>query len=123
MVELWKDVELYEQGLKKFQSLSPLQRDWFTIKNLDIYFEIEGGFEDYLLSGGHEPQLAWLDSALRRLGDIVSLGLLSRLRPMKESQRDEMNPLCRAYYDRRAQRWELLLRRLEQQGVEIDESP
>lgn len=123
MVETWKDVELYEQGLKKFQSLSPLQRDWFTIKNLDIYFEIEGGFEDYLLSGGHEPQLVCLDSALRRLGDIVSLGLLSRLRLMKESQRHEMNPLCRAYYDRRAQRWELLLRRLEQQGVEIDESP
>lgn len=122
-MEIWKDVELYGQGLKKFQSLNPLQRDWFTIKNLDIYFEMEGGFEDYLLSGGNEPQLAWLEGALRRLGDIVSLRLLSELRLMKESQREEMQSLCRAYYDRRVQRWELLLRRLEQQGVGIDESP
>jgi len=122
-MEAWKDVELYEQGLRQFQSLSPLQRDWFTIKNLDIYFEMEGGFEDYLLSGGNEPQLAWLESALRRVGDIVSLGLLSKLRLMKEPQREEMQLLCCAYYERRIQRWELLLRRLEQHGVEIDERP
>jgi hypothetical protein len=39
-MEIWKDVELYEQGLKRFDSLTPLQRDWFTIKNLDIYYEM-----------------------------------------------------------------------------------
>jgi hypothetical protein len=122
-MEVWKDVELYEQGLKRFESLTPLQRDWFTIKNLDIYYEMKGGFEDYLLSGGNMLQLAWLESALRRLGDMVSLGLIAKLRLMNESHRQEMSPLCRAYYDRRKQRWELLERRLEQHGVEVDESP
>lgn len=122
-METWKDVDLYERGLQQFQALSPLQRDWFTIKTLDIYFEMEGSFDDYLLSGGNEPELAWLEGALRRLGDIVSLGLLSKLRLMKEWQRAEMQPLCQAYYDQRHRRWNLLLRRLEQQGVVLDESP
>ena len=122
-METWKDVDLYERGLEQFQALSPLQRDWFTIKTLDIYFEMEGSFDDYLLSGGNESELAWLEGALRRLGDIVSLGLLSKLRRMKEWQRAEMQPLCHAYNDRRHQRWDLLLQRLKQHGVEIDESP
>jgi hypothetical protein len=122
-MEIWKDVELYEQGLKRFDSLTPLQRDWFTIKNLDLYYEMEGGFEDYLLSGDNVQQLAWLESTLRRLGDIVSLGLITELRRMNESHRQKMSPLCRAYYDRREQRWELLERRLAQHGVEIDQDP
>jgi hypothetical protein len=122
-MEVWKDVDLYEQGLKRFESLKPLQRDWFTIKNLDIYYEMEGGFEDYLLSGGNTPQLAWLEGALRRIGDIVSLRVISKLRQMNESQRGGMKPLCREYYERREERWELLERRLEQEGVQIDESP
>jgi hypothetical protein len=122
-MEVWKDVDLYEQGLKRFEALKPLQRDWFTIKNLDIYYEMEGGFEDYLLSGGNTPQLAWLEGALRRIGDIVSLRVISKLRQMNESQRRDMKPLCREYYERREERWGLLERRLEQEGVQIDESP
>ena len=122
-MEVWKDVELYEQGLERFESLTPLQRDWFTVKNLDIYCEMEGGFEDYLLSGGNVVQLAWLESTLRRLGDMVSLALITKLRLMNELHRQEMSPLCRAYYERRKQRWELLEWCLEQHGVEVDESP
>lgn len=122
-MEVWKDVELYEQGLRDFQSLTPLQRDWFVIKNIDIYYEMEGGFQDYVPSGGSIPQMAWLEAALGRLGDLVSLGIISRLRGMGESKRAEMEPLCRAYYERRQLRWQLLESRLKQQGVRLDESP
>lgn len=121
-MDSWKDVELYERGLKHFESLTPAQRDWFTIKDLDIYYEMEGGFEDYLLSGSHAAELEWLEGALRRLGDVVSLRIMAQLRRMGESQRQEMHPLCRLYFDRRDERWRLLMLRLEQHGVRIDES-
>ncbi len=31
-----KNVELHERGLKDFASLTPLERDYFAIKDLDI---------------------------------------------------------------------------------------
>jgi hypothetical protein len=120
---VWKDVELYERGSKDFPSLTPLERDYFVIKDLDIYYEMEGGFEDYILSGGHKPQLQWLTDALRRLGDIVSAGIISKLQRMGESRRLEMEPLCRGYFERRHERWQLLEQHLERHGVQIDESP
>jgi hypothetical protein len=120
---VWKDVELYERGLKDFQRLAPLERDYFVIKDLDIYYEMEGGFEDYLLSGGHAVQLQWLKDALRRLGDIVSAGLISKLQGMGEAQRSQMEPLCRSYFERRHERWQLLEQHLNRHGVRIDDSP
>src|SRR5215470_14531118 len=35
-IMIWKDVELYEHGVKDFASLTPLERDWLVIKVLDI---------------------------------------------------------------------------------------
>ena len=121
-MEVWKDVDLYEQGLKDFESLTPLQRDWFVIKDLDIYDEMEEGFEDYILSGGHTAQVRWLGDALRSIGDVVSVEIISRLQGMGEDLRLDMGPLCRAYSERRHQRWSLLERHLEQRGVHLDES-
>ena len=64
-----KLMELYDRGLKSFDSLSPLERDAFVLNDLDIYHEMEGDFADYLLSGGHEPELSWLADTLQRIGD------------------------------------------------------
>ena len=120
--KIWKDVELYEHGLKDFASLTPLERDWFAIKDLDIFYEMEGG-EDYFLSGHHTSQLMWLQDVLRRIGDTVSAHMIAELRSMNESQRLEMKPLCNRYYDRWHQRWQLLKRHLENNGITIDEGP
>jgi hypothetical protein len=122
-ITIWKDVELYEQGLKDFASLTPLERDWFVIKHLDIYCEMEGGFEDYILGGGHTSELMWLEDALRRIGDIVSADVITELRSMNDSQRSEMEPLCDRYFGHWHQRWQLLKRHLENNGITIDESP
>ncbi len=100
-----------------------MERDYFVIKDLDVYCEVEGGFQDYILSGGHTSELIWLEDALRRIGDIVSGDIFTELRSMNESQRSEMKPLCDRYFDRRHQRWQLLKRHLENSGITIDESP
>ena len=119
---IWKDVELYEHGLKDFASLTPLERDWFVVKDLDIFCEMEGG-ADYFLSGNHTSQLMWLQDVLRRIGDTVSAHIITELRGMNEPQRLEMEPLCNRYYDHREQRWQLLKRHLGNNGITIDESP
>jgi hypothetical protein len=122
-IMIWKDVELYERCLKDFASLTPLERDYFGIKHLDIHYEMEGGFEDYILSGEHTSELMWLKDALRRIGDIVSANIITELWSMNESQRSEMKPLCDCYFGRRDQRWQLLMRHLGNNGITIDEKP
>jgi len=83
---------------------------------------MEGG-ADYFLSGNHTSQLMWLQDVLRRIGDTVSAQIITELRSMNESQRLEMEPLCDRYYGHRHQRWQLLKRHLENNGITIDESP
>jgi hypothetical protein len=122
-METWRDVELYERGLKQFATLTPLQRDWFVIKDLDLYYEMEGGFEDYLLGGGHKAQLEWLVRTLRALGDVVSLKIVTKVLRIKESDRSEMSALCDRYFERREQRWQLLHQRLRKHGIQLDETP
>jgi hypothetical protein len=122
-IMIWKDVELYEHGLKDFASLTPLERDWFVIKDLDIFYEMEGGAEDYFLSSNHTSQLMWLQDVLRRIGDTVSAHIITELRSMNESQRLEMKPLVDRYHGYWHQRWQLLKRYLENNGITIDESP
>ena len=78
-------MELYDRGLKNFESLLPLERDAFVLTDLDMYYEMEGGFEDYLLSGGHEPKLSWLADTLRRIGDADSASIFSQLTRMANS--------------------------------------
>jgi hypothetical protein len=116
-----KLIELYDRGLKSFESLPPLERDAFVLNDLDIYHEMEGDFGDYLLSGGHEPELTWLADTLQRIGDADSASIISQLRKMDDSQREDMPELCEQYYELRHTRWELLKRYLAQQDAEIDE--
>jgi len=120
MVRL-KLMELYDRGLKNFEALSPLERDAFVLNDLDIYYEMEGGFEDYLLSGGHEPELSWLADTLRRISDADSASIISQLRQLDESRREDMQPLCEQYYNLRQQRWKFLRDYLVQQSAELDE--
>jgi len=124
-IMIWKDVELYDHGLKDFASLTELERDWFVIKDLDIAHDMAGrlGFEDYILGGGRTSELTWLEDALRRIGDIVSANIITELWSMNESQRSEMKPLCDCYFGRRDQRWQLLMRHLGNNGITIDEKP
>src|SRR6266404_2382934 len=108
-------LELYDRGLKSFESLSPLERDVFVVNELDIYYEMEGDFVDYLLSGGHEAQLVWLGGALQRIGDLDSAQVIAQLRQRGDSQRDEMQPFCDSYYSLRHKRWEFLVKHLARQ--------
>jgi hypothetical protein len=115
-----KLMELYDRGLKSFESLSPLERDVFVLNDLDLYYEMEGGFEDYLLNGGHEPELSWLVDTLQRIGDADSASVIAELRQMDESRQDDMQPACEQYYQLRHQRWELMRQYLLGQGAELD---
>jgi len=92
-IMIWKDIELYEHGLKDSASLTPLERAWFAIEELDTFYEMKGG-ADYFLSGNHTSQLMWLQDMLRRIGDTMSAHIITELRSMNESQRLEMKPLC-----------------------------
>jgi len=94
-----KLLELYDRGLKSFEALSPLERAAFVLTDLDIYYEMEGGFEDYLSSGAHELELSWLADTLPRIDDSDSAFIISQLRRMDDGQRNDMAPLCRRYYE------------------------
>src|SRR5262245_21706072 len=91
-------LDLYDRGLKSFESLSPLERDVFALNDLDIYHEMEGDFADYLLSGAHEQELSWLADTLQPIADKDSASIISQLRHMGDSQRDEITVLCERYY-------------------------
>lgn len=114
-------MSLYDRGLRRFDSLSPLERDAFVLHDLDIYYEMEGDFEDYLLSGGHTAELDWLGDTLQRIGALDSAQILAKLRQMDDSQRDDMQPLCDSYFDLRHQRWERLAKYLSEHDAEIVE--
>ena len=114
-------MSLYERGLERFDSLTPLERDAFVLHDLDIYYEMEGDFADYLLSGGHTAELDWLTDTLQRIGDPDSAQLLASLMQMDDSQRDEMQPLCERYFRLRHQRWERLIRYLSVHDAEFVE--
>lgn len=116
-----KLMELYDRGLNSFESLSPLERDAFVLIDLDLYHEMEGDFADYLLSRAHEAELSWLAATLQRIGDANSASIVSQLRQMDDSQRDEIAAHCERYYELRDVRWELFRRYLAQQNVELVE--
>jgi hypothetical protein len=120
-VQRLKMVALYDRGLKDFSSLSSLERDAFVLNDLDIYYEMEGGFEDYLVSGGHTSELEWLDDTLRRIGDTRSAAIMRELRSV--THMPQMNALCTRYYEQRHGRWKLFEAYAAQQGAELDWNP
>ena len=115
-------LELYDRGLKSFESLLPVERDVFVINDLDIYYEMEGDLADYLLSGAHTAELAWLDDTLQRIGDSGSAQIIARLRQLDDSQREKMQPLCDSYHSLRHERWAHLFNHLAQHDSEIIEN-
>ena len=112
-------VDIYDRGLADFTSLSPIERDVFVVHDLNLYYEMEGGFEDYLLSGGHSAQLAWLADTLQRVQDCDSAAVLSQLMTMTDGQRDSMSPLCNRFYGLMDSRWSAVERYLQQHGAVV----
>jgi hypothetical protein len=119
-VQRLKMVTLYDRGLKDFSSLSSLERGAFVLNDLDIYYEMEGGLGDYLVSGGHTSELEWLDDTLRRIGDTRSAAIMRELRSV--THMPQMNALCTRYYERHG-RWKLFEAYAAQQGAELDWNP
>ena len=117
-----KGVEPYKRGLEDFQALLPLERDFFVLNDLDIYYEMEGGFTDYLLSGSHDPQLRWLADTLQRIGEANSAEILLRLQHIRNADPEELNRLCDRYYELRHQQWALLKQYLARHNACLDES-
>jgi hypothetical protein len=116
-----KMFQVYERGLRDFESLAPLERDYFVIKDLDNYFEMEGGIGAYVIGGAYSAQVEWAKEALRRTGDIVSAGIISELQTKSGSQRAEIEKLSERYVARQVQRWRLLESYLTQRGITLDD--
>lgn len=112
--------EVTNRGLKNFGSLAPLEKDVFVVNDLELYFEMEGGFEDYIL-GEHQPEVSWLKSTLRRIGDTESEKIITSLCSMSWEQREEMHPLCAQFYELRERRWQLMASYLQSAGAELVE--
>lgn len=113
---------IYNRGLADFPSLNDAERSLFVVHDLDIYFEMEGGFEDYFLSGGHQLEIKTLIQTLRDIGDLMSLSLISEINQLKESDRKRMNGLCEKYYECRHSRWSLLEAAFLKRGMNINET-
>jgi hypothetical protein len=111
--------DLYDRGLKDFESLSSLEKDVFVVHDLDIYYEMEGGFEDYFLSGGRGSEISWLSATLERIQDAESAGITAELRRLSETDRNAMAPLCDSYFSLKERRWDLLLKYLLTRGAEV----
>jgi hypothetical protein len=110
-----------DRGLKAFDALQPLERDVFVLNDLDLYFEMEGDFADYVLANDKGPQLDWLASTLERIGDGASLALLRKLRAIPASNSQSMSPICERFYRMRQNRWHLLQQYLLSCGAEVVE--
>jgi len=112
-------VNLYNQGLADFESLSPLERDVFVVHELNLWYEMEGSFEDYLLGGSYAAQLNWLAGTLDRIGDRESSAILSELLPLTWEQRDSVAALSDRLYGLMESRARLLEQYLHQNGVAV----
>ncbi|WP_313929239.1 hypothetical protein [Pseudoxanthomonas sp.] len=112
-------VDVYGRGLADFTSLTPLERDVFVVHDLNLYYEMEGGFEDYILGGAHTEQLAWLSDTLLRVKDADSAVVLRELMALSEDKRDLMAPLCDRFYDLMESRWAAVDQYLYQQGAAV----
>ena len=112
-------IKVYDRGLADFDALSPDERDFFVVHNLDLWYEMEGSFEDYFLGGSYEFQISWLTDTLKRIGDHASLALLDQLRALTWDQRELLAELSGSFYGIRESRWQLLEQYLHQQAVGI----
>ena len=111
--------EVTERGLRRGLSfLTPRERDVFVINDLDLYFEMEGGFEDHMPNA--PEKFDWLEDTLARIGDLPSLQLIRRLREMPNAPFEETNPLCAQYAERRDVRWELLADYFRKRGFALE---
>ena len=112
-------VNLYNRGLASFDALSPLERDVFVIHDLNLWYEMESTFEEYLLGGSYTAQLNWLADTLHRIGDLESTAILSELLPLTWEQRDTVATLSEHFYSLMESRARLLEQYLHQHGAAV----
>jgi hypothetical protein len=110
--------EVTERGLQRGLSfLTPHERDVFVINDLDLCYEMEGGFEDHIPNA--PEKFDWLEDTLARIGDLPSLRVIRKLREMSHAPFEETNLLCAQYAERRRVRWELLADYFRKRGVAL----
>ena len=112
-------IEVYERGLADFDSLSPDERDFFVVHNLDLWYEMQGSFEDYFLSGSYDAQINWLADTLLRADDRDSLAILGKIRVLTSDQLEMLTDLSGDFYNIRESRWQRVEQSLNQQAVVI----
>ena len=112
-------IEVYDRGLSQFDSLSHAERDFFVIHHLDLWYEMEGSFEDFFLGESYKPQIQWLADTLQRIGDHPSLAILVELRRLTWDQRETLASLSDSFYEIRESRWQLLEHYLHQRELAI----
>ena len=112
-------IEVYERGLADFDSLSPDERDFFVVHNLDLWYEMQGSFEEYFLSGRYEAQITWLADTLLRADDRDSLAILGQMRALTPDQPEVLTDLSGAFYNIRESRWQRVEQSLNQQAAVI----
>jgi len=111
--------EVTQRGLERgLALLTPQERDVFVINNLDVYYEMEGGFEDHIPNAPEE--FDWLEDTLARIGDLPSLRLIRTLRKMPNAPLEQTDPLYERYAERRDVRWELLTSYFRERGVALE---
>jgi hypothetical protein len=113
--------DTYERGLKNFGELLSHEKAAFVIHELDLYYEMEGSFTDYVVSGAHQEELLELVRTLARIGDTESLALFEELQKHDGSNLASMDLLCTRYFQLRHIRWTKLTDYFRQCGVEVIE--
>jgi hypothetical protein len=110
------DVE--ERGLKAgFQTLTPHERDVFSIWDLHLYFEMEGSFADHIPNA--PEKFDWLEGTLERIGDLGSLRIIRALRSLNGEVSSRAHALCQEFADRSEFRLKCLEQYLLDHGVRL----
>jgi hypothetical protein len=116
---LLQPTSIVTRGLSGFESLAPLERDVFVVRDTEIYFEMEGSIGDWLMAGSRQSQVAWLRETLKRIGDLGSDAIIAKLQQLGSDQCEEVGSLSSQYYERSELRWKLLEKYLRGQGAEL----
>ena len=112
-------VDLYNRGLVNFDALPAFEKDVFVVHTLNLWYEMEGTLEDFVLGETYSDQLKWLGETLQRIGDHGSSTIFSSLTALSWAQRDTVAELSEQLYDLMEPRSRLLEQYLHTQGVAV----
>jgi hypothetical protein len=111
--------EVVARGLQSgLEALSPRERDVFVVHDIDLYCEMEGGFQDHIPNV--PEKFDWLLDILDRIGDRHSHRIIKALCAKPRAPFEQADALCKEYDERRDFRWKCLERYLSGQGIQLD---